>query len=218
MGKTKSKVPDEFVGTSWHCRRCDKTLPAECFYYSFKKRLNRYYKESYCTKCCFIPASEFPPLVYKYNLEFLDCNKCGLKNLPRDKFRWHFSQSKKMMVRYTMCIECQKIKDKKYDTIRQSNLEIRDRRSKQNKASRYGITIEEYEYLYATHETCSSCKNTPAKGKNLVIDHDHSTGLIRGLLCGNCNLGIGHFKDCKDKILNAALYLERHNNIASRGA
>jgi len=38
-------------------------------------------------------------------------------------------------------------------------------------------------------------------------DHDHATGLFRGCLCINCNLGLGHFKDSPDRLNNALAYL-----------
>ena len=43
---------------------------------------------------------------------------------------------------------------------------------------------------------------------SVVVDHDHSTGDVRGGLCTNCNLGIGHFKDNPELLRFAALYLE----------
>ena len=41
-----------------------------------------------------------------------------------------------------------------------------------------------------------------------VVDHDHQTGYVRGGLCSNCNLGLGHFKDSPELLRLAALYLE----------
>ena len=42
---------------------------------------------------------------------------------------------------------------------------------------------------------------------DLVVDHDHTTDAIRGLLCNNCNLAIGHFKEHPDYLLRAIRYL-----------
>jgi transcription elongation factor Elf1 len=46
------------------------------------------------------------------------------------------------------------------------------------------------------------------KETSVVIDHDHKTGDVRGGLCSNCNLGLGHFKDDPELLRLAALYLE----------
>jgi hypothetical protein len=55
-------------------------------------------------------------------------------------------------------------------------------------------------------EECIICGET--QERRLAIDHDHSTGVVRGALCNRCNLGLGHFRDRPDLLRNAALYLE----------
>lgn len=61
---------------------------------------------------------------------------------------------------------------------------------------RYGITIEEYDFLAAAQEAvCAICKQDPPLGNRilkLAVDHDHDTGEIRGLLCQRCNMAL-HF-------------------------
>jgi hypothetical protein len=52
-------------------------------------------------------------------------------------------------------------------------------------------------------------ENSKDKQNQAVIDHDHKTGKLRGLLCHQCNVGIGNFKDDIDRMLNAILYLSR---------
>jgi len=50
---------------------------------------------------------------------------------------------------------------------------------------------------------------TTTKRRGFNIDHDHHTGMIRGLLCRTCNLGLGMFGDNRDLLKSAILYLEK---------
>lgn len=53
---------------------------------------------------------------------------------------------------------------------------------------KYGITEEQYARLLAYQlDVCYICARPPKPGKNLQVDHDHVTGLVRGLLCWSCN-------------------------------
>jgi hypothetical protein len=75
--------------------------------------------------------------------------------------------------------------------------------------TRFGITPEEYDArLAAQGGHCAICPSTtPVKGKFFHVDHDHETGKVRGLLCMNCNTGLGHFKDSTGLLRAAAEYL-----------
>lgn len=76
-------------------------------------------------------------------------------------------------------------------------------------ARQVGISIEECITFYRNvPKVCSICK-VEETSKRLSLDHDHVTGKLRGLLCTNCNLGIGCFKDNPYLILSAADYLHR---------
>lgn len=46
-------------------------------------------------------------------------------------------------------------------------------------------------------------------GERMAVDHDHTTGLIRGLLCKRCNVGLGFFDDSVPKLKGAISYLTR---------
>jgi hypothetical protein len=59
--------------------------------------------------------------------------------------------------------------------------------------------------MLAQNGRCAICMETP--DKQLHVDHNHYTGLIRGLLCGKCNAGIGLLKDDSDLCMRATQYL-----------
>lgn len=73
---------------------------------------------------------------------------------------------------------------------------------------KFDMKASEYEEILAAQGgVCAICKNYCATGNSLAVDHDHQTGQIRGLLCKNCNTGLGLFKDDKDLLDSAKLYL-----------
>jgi hypothetical protein len=69
----------------------------------------------------------------------------------------------------------------------------------------YGITLEEYERLCVEQGgKCAICGTVP---KTLYVDHDHQTKKFRGLVCMQCNLGIGYLKDNPNIVGHALTYL-----------
>lgn len=76
---------------------------------------------------------------------------------------------------------------------------------------KYGISQAEWNALLEKQNYgCAICGRTTETGRrNLSVDHDHVTGRVRGILCQNCNAGIGHFRDDVDLVRTAVQYLER---------
>jgi hypothetical protein len=69
---------------------------------------------------------------------------------------------------------------------------------------RYNLTYERYEQMFQTQNgRCAIC----LQPRPLVIDHDHATGRVRGLLCSACNTGIGQLGDAAERVRAAAEYL-----------
>jgi len=76
---------------------------------------------------------------------------------------------------------------------------------------RHGITLEQYEaMLTAQDHKCAICLRYPADNlKNpWHVDHDHSTGKVRGILCHSCNTALGNFKDDPEILRKALEYLK----------
>lgn len=81
-----------------------------------------------------------------------------------------------------------------------------------NRQYLYGLSQEQYEVmLEAQGNACAICKSTdwPGKDKRPHVDHDHVTSEVRGLLCNNCNNGLGRFGDDPARLRAAIEYLER---------
>lgn len=75
------------------------------------------------------------------------------------------------------------------------------------------VDKEQYDQLYKEQDgKCAICKTEPAgKKTKLCIDHCHSSLIVRGLLCDNCNKALGLFKDETERLLNAVNYLSKHD-------
>jgi|SRR3990172_9487672 len=83
----------------------------------------------------------------------------------------------------------------------------------------YGISFEEYTQLQASQRgVCAICgniekatRNYSSDKRNLAVDHSHTTGKIRGLLCTHCNQGIGNFRENPEFLAKAISYLLKSN-------
>src|SRR6266498_358695 len=77
----------------------------------------------------------------------------------------------------------------------------------------YGVTEDHYQAtLKAQGNACAICGSTDWPGSrpgSPCVDHDHSTGEVRGLLCGQCNTGLGSFQDDQARLRAAIAYLDQ---------
>jgi len=78
---------------------------------------------------------------------------------------------------------------------------------------KYGITKEQKDSLFDLQEgKCAICGYVfGQKQGDMHIDHCHTTGVVRGLLCNGCNTGIGHLQESKEVMLNAISYLTKYS-------
>jgi len=138
-------------------------------------------------------------------------NNCKLKRLndaelfSPSNFKWHEYSQKKIGE-----------KDNEYlIRRRQENPEVyKNAELKKN----FGITLADYnEKLKAQNYVCSICEepekvihHVSGKVKSLAVDHCHTTGEVRGLLCQRCNRTLGKLKDSIDLLDKMKVYLNEH--------
>lgn len=127
------------------------------------------------------------------------CPGC-IKNLPAYLFRG----------KSRFCMECVNLRG-----IKDSPPVARTRIDEQLKS--YGLTYVSYKRRYEIQgrrcAICSELREWSGFGKlPFCVDHDHRTGKVRGLLCSQCNSGLGFFRDNRDSLINAITYLDRSNH------
>lgn len=83
---------------------------------------------------------------------------------------------------------------------------------------KYGLTPCQYDAMHKAQDgVCAICKQPELaptalgdRTRLLAVDHCHSTGKVRGLLCHACNKALGAFRDSPESLRAAAEYIERH--------
>jgi len=105
---------------------------------------------------------------------------------------------------------------------RQRNAESERRRNDIRRCAKYGMTLEDFDALLLFQGgVCAVCKRPESMKSNggtgrlrrLVIDHDHETGKVRGLLCSGCNTGIGLLEDNAEFLEQAVEYLRAAKSL-----
>lgn len=80
----------------------------------------------------------------------------------------------------------------------------------------YGISETEYErLLHLQHGRCAICQRPYSDAHPLIVDHQHLTGVVRGLLCSECNTGIGLLDDSPVLLAHALVYLHERGSYAA---
>lgn len=104
------------------------------------------------------------------------------------------------------CIKCKSDYYKKH--FRKTFYSHRNRRRSAQLKHHYGISLEDYNHILNNQAgVCAICKLPSKNEKRLAVDHCHSSGRIRGLLCDACNLALGKFKDNIESLKKAIEYL-----------
>jgi hypothetical protein len=144
------------------------------------------------------------------------CKKC---NITKDLKEFHKSSRNKSGHFYQCktCINNHNLNwyknNKERSRLNGNNWDQTNRlkRAEYKLKARYGINKEKYEEIFKIQEEkCAICQKD---GLKLFVDHCHKTNIIRGLLCNNCNIALGGFRDSINALVNAIEYLKRGNNV-----
>jgi hypothetical protein len=138
------------------------------------------------------------------------CAKCKIEK-PFSEFTKHTRHKDGLRCRCKEC-ESEDRKEAKKKALEKDYLGTRLKERAGNLKRMFNLSIEEYEQKAQEQDNvCAICKGTCKSGKRLAVDHDHKTGKLRDLLCGNCNGGLGKFQDDPELLIKAAEYLRKHN-------
>ena len=104
------------------------------------------------------------------------------------------------------CTPCSKRRGAEYNAKYRANGQARWMKLKH----KFGFSKEDYEAMWeAQGKCCAICKTTEARGRgDFHVDHNHKTDEIRGILCAECNVGIGKLLDSPKVLKSALAYLE----------
>lgn len=150
------------------------------------------------------------------------CTKCKVSK-GKEQFNKDKRTSDGLTYHCKVCVREYTLKSRIYTDLEYRNKHSTDWKKENPQKVRqqqikhvYNLSWEQYENMFKSQEgSCALCQ-TPLKlhkgiehGTEVaVVDHCHTTGQVRGLLCKNCNTALGLFKDNKDVLKKAFKYLE----------
>jgi hypothetical protein len=147
----------------------------------------------------------------------LDMEKqiCCVCKQEKDKGLFYVDKTRKTGIR-PLCKEChsQKSKDRYFNKGGKEKQKVRAQRYNLKK---YGLSVEQYSKMVEDQQgLCKICRKNESHRTstrfNLFVDHDHTTGKVRGLLCHHCNVGLGHFEDNRELLERAIRYLDENSS------
>lgn len=137
------------------------------------------------------------------------CRTCR-EDLPLESFHRDRTQSDGRKNQCKACAETRRL-ELTSDPEYRERLRQRNRDFKRNGRDRlYGVQEGTIATLEAQQNgRCAGC----GRVANLHVDHDHASGVVRGLLCINCNLTLGHVDDSIERLISLASYLLATENV-----
>jgi len=178
------------------CARCKKEKDARQFSVSSTRKDGR---NPYCLECSRLLGKEY----YSRNKEKTKIRTQKWHKANPEKTRESLRRYRQKHIQY--------FRDyKRAEYVRNKDRVITILRDNKFR-KKFGISLSERDRLAEVQDRkCAICgKHESEMTRRLAVDHDHVTRKIRGMLCNNCNLGLGHFKSDIDLLKKALNYIER---------
>ena len=131
------------------------------------------------------------------------CSKCKEEKANSN---FHISSKEKDGLQ-KQCKSCQSKRKKEWYK------ENKEKALNDNYKYKYGISLKEYNELNKIQNGCCAIcgKSEQENKRKLAVDHCHTTGRVRKLLCANCNTALGLVKENKETLILMVSYLMEHN-------
>ena len=165
-----------------------------------------------CTKCN--SAKEDNEYYKQRGKLYSSCKSCKKKQVNKNYVHHPRQLKKDKTIVKQCCSTCEVIKPiSDYSFRRKRGIYLTNCKACQRikqVVKTYNVSAEKAISLMNNH-TCGICKSD-VYGQNQHVDHDHSTGKARDILCNNCNRAIGYFQEDIDILNNAIKYINKHND------
>jgi hypothetical protein len=133
-----------------------------------------------------------------------ECKKRYRKSLQGKESRKRYKKSQKG-----------RENQKRYRESSNGKKRIKENGRKYHLKQTYNLKIEEYNKMFNEQNGCCAICGVHQNEltQKLNVDHDHKSGIVRGLLCNCCNSGLGYFKESIKNLVKAKQYLKNGNYI-----
>ena len=131
------------------------------------------------------------------------CRVCGIEAIEKEDLNLFRTNTKSKYSKDNHCKDCHRKEGRDY---------WKTGNGRETRLKKYGITPKEYNKMFKKQKgRCKICGIHPIEMNDskefLSVDHCHTTGEVRGLLCDSCNLGLGKFYDNVENLQKAIMYL-----------
>ena len=141
------------------------------------------------------------------------CTKCNITK-PESEFHREARNPNRNYKR-SNCKSCDAEKNRRYLSLPGMKKHKAEIKRRSNRRLSYNFPPELYDQRFEEQGNCCAiCKAVAAGGKGTFhADHNHKTNQPRGVLCHNCNVALGNFKDNPELLQRAIEYLNKYSEV-----